>query len=318
MKRKILSLLVFLGMIAIILSACSTNKMSKDELEDSFNNSNNAVLNTLKVAKTSKSNSKVIKQANKGIEVLNVEDKKLQSNKSNKSLTKDLISFNKKCRRTLNGIKGGNGTDYFSATARKIADEYFEGTDTKSIKNYNKWNKKQSSSDDSDSDTTEDDSDSSSETTSSSEAKVDKLKRHDVTWSDNSWAGVKVSIDYANVGTFKTAVEDSEGETFQGAIVVNFKVETPERDISIYPNQATLTTNDGQQIDASLMDSEDIGGDLMKGANKEGNVVFYVPTLSDPSDITSIRLKFSGNYDTDDYSDDNAYHDFDTGVINLN
>ncbi|KRM18433.1 hypothetical protein FD31_GL000979 [Companilactobacillus nantensis DSM 16982] len=261
----------------------------------------------------------MIKQANKGIKVLDTEDKKLQSNKSNKGLTKDLVSFNKKCRRTLNGIKSGNGKDYFSATAKKIADEYFEGSDTKSIKDYNKWNKKQSSTDDTESDSTDtDDSDSSSDTTSSDEAKVDKIKRHDVTWSDNSWAGVKVSIDYANVGTFKNAVEDSDGNTFQGAIVVNFKVETPERDISIYPNQATLTTNDGQQIDASLMDSDDIGGDLMKGANKEGNVVFYVPTLSSPSDITSIRLKFSGSYDTDDYSDDNAYHDFDTGVINLN
>ncbi|ATO55926.1 hypothetical protein ATO00_03265 [Loigolactobacillus coryniformis subsp. coryniformis] len=164
----------------------------------------------------------------------------------------------------------------------------------------------------------DDSSSKDSSTASTGNDTYSSVKNYNVNWSDNSWAGLNISIDKVDVGALKSPEETTDNAEANGIIRVHFTINNTQRDLSTYPNQATLQTSDGQQIDADLSDSDDIGGDFMQGTQKDGYVYFLVPTLDNASDITNIRLKFDGDYDTDNYEDDNSMHSFDTGIINLN
>lgn len=138
---------------------------------------------------------------------------------------------------------------------------------------------------------------------------------HAVSWSDSAWAGTTVSVDNAKIIQVKPFKDDGDGKAYQGIVQVHFNLKAT-RDISIYPAQATLITSDGQQADADQYDSDNFDGDIAKGVSSDGTVSFELPKMTDPSSIKTLRLKFSGNYDTDNYDDDNAYHDYDV-TINL-
>lgn len=106
----------------------------------------------------------------------------------------------------------------------------------------------------------------------------------------------------------------------QGDMVGNGDM-VANRDITSYPDQGTVITSDGQQIDAALNTvkgyKENFGGDIAKGVTKEGDIMAPVEKLNNVSDIKSLRLKFDGSYDTDNYEDDNSQHDYDI-TLNLN
>lgn len=313
MKKKLLLFLSILGMVMIFATACSTNtKMSKSDLEESFNTTNAATLKTYKVTRSTEKKSKYLKQVKKSIDIIDQEDQKLEKNTENKKLTKALMNMNKKMRRTLNSFKDEEFEDYFYASSKKIADQYFDGSDTKAIKNWIKWDKKIDAENDNSSDENTDD-----ETNDSEGYKYTDIKKHKTDWSDSSWAGVQTSIDNINVGKFDGDYEDSDGTTLQGLIGVHFNVSSPDYDVKIYPNQGTLTTNDGQQIDADIYESDDVGGDLLKGAKKDGWVYFFIPNMQNATDITSVRIIFTGNnYGDDDFAYD-THKDYDTGIIQL-
>jgi flagellum-specific peptidoglycan hydrolase FlgJ len=76
-------------------------------------------------------------------------------------------------------------------------------------------------------------------------------------------------------------------------ITIGMKVEnTSEETVSFHPNQATLTTNAGDQVEAELILSADIGGDFFGPTKKEGEVIF---TLDTPAkDISEIKLIING------------------------
>ncbi|MCI1985281.1 MAG: DUF4352 domain-containing protein [Lactobacillus sp.] len=134
-----------------------------------------------------------------------------------------------------------------------------------------------------------------------------------VSYSDNSWAGTTVSIDKARVIQVKPFKDDGDSKTYEGIVEVHFTVKAT-RDISIYPSQATLITSDGQQTDADGYDTDNFDGDLGKGVTKDGTVRFELPKLTDAKSIKTLRLKWSGNYDTDDVDDDGAYKDYDATI----
>jgi len=170
------------------------------------------------------------------------------------------------------------------------------------------------------------DNSSSSEASSSEDSielgssSIDISDKQDFTVdSTQTWAGSTFDID--KVAIYKTDGEYTSGsghnkEEFNGVVKVHMSIDAG-RDISAYPTQATLSTSDGQQVDADLSDSDDFDGDLDSGTQSDGNIYFLLPTLDDISDLSSIRLKWSANYDTDDYDDDNSYKDFDV-TIQLN
>src|SRR5699024_11328429 len=102
MKKKLLLFLSILGMVMIFATACSTNtKMSKSDLEESFNTTNAATLKAYKVTRSTEKKSKYLKQVKKSIDIIDQEDQKLEKNTENKKLTKALMNMNKKMRRTL-------------------------------------------------------------------------------------------------------------------------------------------------------------------------------------------------------------------------
>lgn len=109
---------------------------------------------------------------------------------------------------------------------------------------------------------------------------------HDLNWSEKK-NDTTFKID--RVGIVKDEMESGA----EGAIAVHFVIDNgSKKDISTFPNQGTLLTNTKEQIDASLSLSEDIGGEIMSGAKKEGYVLYPIKKLNDPNDIKSIRVKW--------------------------
>lgn len=164
------------------------------------------------------------------------------------------------------------------------------------------------------------DDESSSETDNKNQIELDDdkidikdSKEYSTTYSDSSWAGTTVKIDKVTV--YKTDGEYSDGDDgkFNGIVKVHFDIKAG-RDISMYASQATLNTNDGQQVDADTYDSDDFDGDLNSGAHTDGDVYFLLPKLDSVSSLKTLRLKFTSDYDTDDYDDDNSDHSYDVTV----
>ena len=164
------------------------------------------------------------------------------------------------------------------------------------------------------------DNESSSETDNKNQIELDDdkidikdSKEYSTTYSDSSWAGTTVKIDKVTV--YKTDGEYSDGDDgkFNGIAKVHFDIKAG-RDISMYASQATLNTNDGQQVDADTYDSDDFDGDLNSGAHTDGDVYFLLPKLDSVSSLKTLRLKFTSDYDTDDYDDDNSDHSYDVTV----
>ncbi|ASG80303.1 DUF805 domain-containing protein [Lactiplantibacillus pentosus] len=182
--------------------------------------------------------------------------------------------------------------------------------------------------DDSDSDSTDTDSDTDSESDSSSDTDsitvgdddidISDQKTYNTSYSDSSWTGSTFKIDkvtvYKTDGAY-TIGSGSDKRDFNGVVKVHMSIHAG-RDISAYPTQAKLSTNDGQQVDAD-MDSDDFDGDLNSGTDTDGNLYFELSKLSSVKDITSIRLKWDASYDTDDYDDDNDFKTYDA-TLNLN
>ena len=138
-------------------------------------------------------------------------------------------------------------------------------------------------------------------------------KEYSTTYSDSSWAGTTVKIDKVTVYKTDGEYSDRDDGKFNGVVKVHFDIKAG-RDISIYASQATLNTNDGQQVEADGYDSDDFDGDLNSGANANGDVYFLLPKLGSVSDLHTLRLKFDSSYDTDDYDDDNSDHSYDVTV----
>ncbi|ARN90035.1 DUF805 domain-containing protein [Levilactobacillus brevis] len=137
--------------------------------------------------------------------------------------------------------------------------------------------------------------------------------------STQTWAGSTFDIDKVTI--YQTDGDYTQGsgkdkKTINGVVKVHMEIDAG-RDISAYPTQATLSTSDGQQVDADMTDSDDFDGDLDSGTQTDGNIYFLLPSLDEISDLSDIRLKWSADYDTDDYDDDNDYKDFDV-TLQLN
>ncbi|KJW12781.1 DUF805 domain-containing protein [Levilactobacillus spicheri] len=205
-----------------------------------------------------------------------------------------------------------NYTGYVTATTTSQASE-FQSTvpdDTAS----------DTTDDTSEDDDSDEDDSSSDDSVMIGDSKIDvsDSQTYDTDYSDSNWAGSTFSIDeitvYETDGTY-TQGSGSDKEEFQGVIKIHMNIQAG-RDITAYPTQSKLSTNDGQQVDVDS-DSDDFDGDLNSGTESDGYLYYVIPNLSDVSDITQIRLKWDAYYDTDDIDDDNDYKTFDA-TINLN
>ncbi len=80
--------------------------------------------------------------------------------------------------------------------------------------------------------------------------------------------------------------------------IVSFNViveNTSDETVSFHPNQARLVTNTGEQVDADIIISEDVGGEFLGKVKKEGGVLFHVESM--PEELTEVRFVVEGPYD---------------------
>lgn len=66
---------------------------------------------------------------------------------------------------------------------------------------------------------------------------------------------------------------------------------------SIYPDQGTIVTNTGNQVDADLFFSDDVGGDFLGEVTKTGTVFFFFD--GDTENIDNVRYIISSGHDED-------------------
>lgn len=79
--------------------------------------------------------------------------------------------------------------------------------------------------------------------------------------------------------------------------IVSFNViveNTSDDTVSFHPNQARLVTNTGEQVDADIIISEDVGGEFLGKVRKEGGVLFHVDSM--PAELTEVRFVVEGPY----------------------
>lgn len=87
--------------------------------------------------------------------------------------------------------------------------------------------------------------------------------------------------------------QDILGGKTLGALMFNVTVENSSQDtLSIYPDQGTVTTDSGEQIDASPLFSDEVGGEFNSGQEKKGTILFTFD--GDPAKINKLSLVVEG------------------------
>lgn len=95
---------------------------------------------------------------------------------------------------------------------------------------------------------------------------------------------------------------ESENNERVRSIVVDMEAENlTDGDISFYPDQMTLTTDSGEQVDADIMLSDDVGGDFLGKVKKEGSVRFLLK--DNEKDIKKVTLVIDPPSSTESYED---------------
>lgn len=140
-------------------------------------------------------------------------------------------------------------------------------------------------------------------------AVLESEKKYSASWSDDTWSGVDISIDGVSIIKVSNYTDYSENE-YQGFVIIHFNIKNNERDVSIYPEQAVINTNTGQQVEG-LYEMEQFAGDLLKGSEVSGYAAYPLKKLDSVDDISTLRVKFTASYETDDYNDNNANHEYD-------
>lgn len=108
-----------------------------------------------------------------------------------------------------------------------------------------------------------------------------------VTWTDD-FEGLKTTIKHIVVSD---KVPMSDGST-NSMVGLKFNiVNTTKETFTTYPDQAILVTSTGEQIDADMNLSDDLGGEIYEGVTKEGNVDFILKN-GHAEDIKWITLKW--------------------------
>nr|WP_106780179.1 hypothetical protein [Lysinibacillus timonensis] len=99
-------------------------------------------------------------------------------------------------------------------------------------------------------------------------------------------ATLEVSEDYK---------ESFENEDVVTVVTINMTAaNSSDQTISFYPDQATLVTDTGQQVDADLWYSGDVGGDFLGAVTMEDDVVWV---LKHDEDIKNLTVHISGPFD---------------------
>lgn len=125
------------------------------------------------------------------------------------------------------------------------------------------------------------------------------------------WEGLKFDIEKVVTSDEAPGYDDEYNEIITSAVGFQIKVEntTTDKIYTTYPDQATLVTSTGEQVEADMMVSEDLGGDIHEGVIKQGDVIFYLDRGA-ASEIEWVKLNWSSNYsDPEGDYDNDLYQD---------
>ena len=140
-------------------------------------------------------------------------------------------------------------------------------------------------------------------------------KEFTINQSDNSWS--YADIKFNKVTIYKLAQEHKEIGDDKKAnclIVVNMTVKA-NKDIEIFPDQGTISTNNGLQGDTTY--TADFGDSIDSGVTRTGDVTIPLDGVKNISDLKKLRYKFDGGAKDDNDESDDAFKFIDV-QINLN
>jgi hypothetical protein len=115
---------------------------------------------------------------------------------------------------------------------------------------------------------------------------------------EESWEEMKFKIEKVVVSDKAPKLDENGNEVIGSAVGVKMTVENTSSDkkYTTYPDQATLVTSTGEQVDADLWVSDDVGGDFYEGVVKQGNIIFYLER-GNAADITWVKLIWNSSYE---------------------
>lgn len=151
---------------------------------------------------------------------------------------------------------------------------------------------------------------------SESENKEEATKEEDI-WTyyedadwEGTWEGLKFTIQKAVVSDKAPMLDDNGKEVTSSAVGVKMKIEntTADKIYTTYPDQATLVTSTGEQVEADMWLSDNLGGEIHEGVIKEGNIIFYLER-GKAEEIDWIKLTWSNSYEDPDGNYDNDLYD---------
>ncbi|EEG77075.1 hypothetical protein [Dethiobacter alkaliphilus] len=129
------------------------------------------------------------------------------------------------------------------------------------------------------------------------------------------WNGLKTEI--LGLGIASGVESAWQEEDNSDVVYVKFRIENTRDDgaghFTTYPDQATLITSTGEQLEADMFESDNIGGDLYEGVIKDG-IVFWVLERGAPFDISWVRLKWNSYDEAEDVDFDKWATDHDVRI----
>lgn len=124
------------------------------------------------------------------------------------------------------------------------------------------------------------------------------------------WNGLVSTID--KVVIVELSDEEKESSMLDNNFVVQvyYKItNNGDKDFNTYPDQGVIVI-EGQQVDSEMFGSDSIGGEIMKGVTKEGIVTYSVPKIENVDAVKDIRIKWSADFDTENW-DEEFHKEFD-------
>lgn len=103
---------------------------------------------------------------------------------------------------------------------------------------------------------------------------------------------LEVTLNHAQISDFTPSEELIDVFGGDDLVLISFDITVKNTEnalMSFYPDQATAVTDDGHQVTAETLFSDDVGGDFYGGVTKEGQVFFiYAGQAKDVNDVRYI------------------------------
>ncbi|CDQ18505.1 hypothetical protein [Halobacillus karajensis] len=132
----------------------------------------------------------------------------------------------------------------------------------------------------------------------------------------DTFEDVTFNIQKVAVSDEAPMMDDNGEEVTSSAVGVKMQVEneSDSKLYSTYPDQMTLVTSTGEQVEADMWVSDDLGGEIHEGVIKEGQIIFYLER-GHAADIEWVKLTWSSSYeDPDGNYENDKYHDHEVKI----